>query len=192
MAVTRDVQSDSDDDLIARAATGDTAAYRTLADRHLGRIFAFAYRLLGNHADAEDVAQDVLLRLWTHAAEWKPGGARMTTWLHRVALNLCLDRRARRREAALDPHVEPSDPRPPVTDLIHEREVAARVNEALAALPDRQRAAIALCHYQELGNIEAAAVMEVSVEALESLLARGRRALKARLAELAPDLLGAP
>ncbi len=190
-AVRDDTGRPSDDVLVARAAAGDAAAYRELAERHLGRIFAFAYRLLGNHADAEDVAQEVLLRLWTHAAQWKPGGARMTTWLHRVALNLCLDRRARRREGPLDASADPADPRPPVTQLLHDRDVARHVNEALAALPDRQRAAIALCHYQELGNAEAAEIMEISVDALESLLARGRRALRARLAGVAADLLGA-
>ena len=180
----------SDDTLVARVGAGDALACRELAERHLGRIVSFAYRMLGNHADAEDVAQEVFVRLWTHAARWHPGGARLTTWLHRVALNLCHDRWARVRERPMEAAANLPDPRPSPAMMLHERDIARHVSAALEGLPERQRAAIALCHYQGLGNIEAAGVMEISVEALESLLARGRRGLRARLAAIAPHLLG--
>ena len=180
----------SDDTLVARVGAGDAVACRELAERHLHRIVSLAYRLLGNHADAEDVAQETFVRLWTHAARWQPGGARLTTWLHRVTLNLCRDHRARRREQPLEAAGEPVDPRPSLADAVHERTLALHVSAALGSLPERQREAIVLCHYQGLGNIEAAVVLDVSVEALESLLARGRRALRRRLAAVAPALLG--
>jgi len=169
-----------DDTLVRRIADGDQEACRALVERHLGRIVAFAGRTLGNTADAEDVAQEVFLGLWKTARRWQPRG-RLTTWLHRVALNLCLDRIARRREVPLDAAPEPVDPTPSGVVLLERRAVGQRVNMELAALPPQQRVAIALCHYQGLGNMEAAEMMGLSVEALESLLARGRRTLRARL-----------
>jgi len=136
------------------------------------------------------VAQEVFLRLWTHAPSWRSGEARLSTWLHRVTLNLCLDRRRRRREENLPDDVDPVDPRPGMVDELQRQDTAAHVAAAMAALPDAQRTAIVLCHYQDLRNIEAAEVMGVSVEALESLLARGRRGLRERLRPALPDLLG--
>ena len=180
----------SDDTLMARVAAGDADACRELADRHLARIFRFAYRLLGNEADAEDVAQETFVRLWAHAGEWRPGGARLSTWLYRVTLNLCRDARARAREQPLESAPEPADPTPSVLEQLQERDLAARVNLELAALAERQRTAIVLCNYQGLSNVEAAEVMSVSVDALESLLARARRTLRARLAGVASSLIG--
>jgi RNA polymerase sigma-70 factor (ECF subfamily) len=170
-----------DDLLMRRVGEGDHAACRTLVERHLARVVAFATRTLGNRADAEDVTQDTFLRLWRSAPGWRPGGARLTTWLYRVALNLCLDRLARRRETRLDDAPEPVDPAPPAAELLDRRALGARVNAEIAALPPQQRVANTLSHYEGLGNVEAAEVLGVSVEALESLLARGRRTLRARL-----------
>ena len=175
--------------LMLRIAAGDREAFRWLLERHLGRIVAFAARTLGDRTGAEDVAQEAFLRLWTHASRWQPT-ARLSTWLHRVALNLCLDRLGRGREVALDDIAEPTDPGPTLVTRMQACDIGRHVNAALAQLPAQQRAAIALCHYQGLRNTEAAEVLGVSVEALESLLARGRRALRARLRALLPDLLG--
>jgi len=175
---------------MARVAAGERDAFRRLVERHLGRIVAFARRTLGEQPAAEDVAQDVFLRLWTHGRSWRPGRARLTTWLHQIALNLCRDRLARRREAPLDEAAEVVDPRPSMTALMQERDVGRHVQTALDALSPPQRIAITLCHYQGLHNIEAAGILGVSVDALESLLARGRRALRERLRDLVPDLLG--
>ena len=179
----------SDDDLMRRVAGGDHDACRVLVDRHLGRIVAFAARTLGDPAEAEDVAQDAFLRLWAHAARWQPGAARLTTWLHRVALNLCLDRLRRRPHTALDDAPEPVDPSPDMSTVLHRRDVALRVRDELARLTDAQRAALTLCHYQGIRNYEAAEMMGITVEALESLLARARRTLRERLRPLAPQLL---
>lgn len=180
---------DSDETLMRRTGAGDRDAFRLLIERHLGRIVAFASRVLGQHAAAEDVAQDTFLRLWTHAAAWEPN-ARLTTWLHRVALNLCLDRRRRASPMGLDDVDEPRDPGPSPLERTHSLEIGRHVNAALAELSPQQRVAITLCHYQGLRNREAADVMGVSVDALESLLSRGRRSLRARLHGLLPDLLG--
>jgi len=172
-----------------RTGAGDREAFRQLLDRHLGRMVAFAARVLGNDAGAEDVAQEAFLRLWTHAAHWQPT-ARLSTWLHRVVLNLCLDSLGRARDVALDDIAEPRDPGPSLVARMQARDIGRHVHAALAQLPAQQRVAITLCHHQGLRNTEAAEVMGVSVEALESLLARGRRTLRARLRNLLPDLLG--
>lgn len=185
-------EADSDPDLafLRRVAAGDGAACAALVDRHLGRIVALGWRMLGSRAEAEDVAQDAFLRLWQNAGAWRPGGARLATWLHRVAVNLCLDRLRRRREVDLDVAGDPPSGMPHPGTAMQERAVADRVQAALALLPERQRLAIVLCHFQELGNVEAAAVMEIGVEALESLLARGRRKLRELLQGDAADLMG--
>lgn len=190
----RDIADDKDEDAewLRRAAAGDADASRRLVERHLGPIVGLAGRMLGRLAEAEEVAQETFLRAWQIAATWRPGEARFATWLYRVALNLCHDRLRRRRESPLDAagRVASADPLP---DADAQRaEVARRVAAALDRLPERQRAAIVLCHYQGLGNAAAAEVMGIGVEALESLLARGRRALRTLLAGEARDLLGEP
>jgi RNA polymerase sigma-70 factor, ECF subfamily len=181
----------SDDVLLARVANGDERASRLVVERHLGRVLALARRMLGNPSEAEDVAQDAFLALWRHAGRWRPGEAQLSTWLYKVASNRCLDRLRRRPQVGLDEVPEQSADGDAERDL-HRQDVAREVEAALMALPERQRLAVSLCHYQELGNIEAAALMEISVEALESLLARGRRGLRQQLAERLPDLLGEP
>jgi RNA polymerase sigma-70 factor (ECF subfamily) len=175
---------DPDEELLSRVAAGDAAAVRALVARKLPRLLSLAARMLGDAREAEDVAQDAFLRVWRQAPKWRSGAARFDTWLHRVALNLCYDRLRRRREVAVaDPPERPDEGAAPDRGL-QALDVGRRVAAALQALPDRQREAIVLCHYQELGNIEAAAVMGVSVEALESLLGRGRRTLRAALSDL--------
>ena len=153
---------------------------RELVALKLPRVLALAMRMLDDAAEAEDVAQETLVRTWRQAARWR-GGTRLDTWLHRVALNLCYDRLRRRRER---PVAEPPDQVDPAlgADRQVERDQTARqVRTALAALPERQRAAVLLHHYQDLPQAEAAAVLGVSVDAYESLLARARRTLRTRL-----------
>ena len=180
---------DPDEGLIARVARDEPGAAEAFVAAKLSRILALARRMLGDAAEAEDVAQEVCLRVWKHAPAWKPGAARFDTWMHRVTLNLCYDRLRRRRERpTADPPERPDTGPAPDRGLLA-ADVGRRVQAAMQALPPRQREAIVLCHYQEMGNIEAAGVMGITVEALESLLSRGRRALKAALADLAD---GAP
>jgi len=175
---------ESDEELLARVAAGDPAASRALVARKLPRLLSLAVRMLGDPAEAEDVAQEAFVRVWKQAPKWQAGAARFDTWLHRVALNLCYDRLRRRRELAYAEPPDRPDEGPGPGRGLEAADTGRLVSRALQALPDRQREAIVLCHYQELGNIEAAAVMGVSVEALESLLGRGRRALRAALADL--------
>lgn len=184
------VHEASDDELVEAVASGDGQACAVLMQRHLGRIVALARRMMGNQADAEEVAQEVFLRVWTHAGKWEPGRAQFGTWLHRVAANLCLDR-LRRQRSTVDidemPDLVSGEPAP--DRRLEADELAVRVEAALRQLPDRQRAAIALSHYQGLSNTETAEILEVSVEAVESLLSRGRRQLRSLLATERDELL---
>ncbi len=176
------VESDPDEALLARVAEGDPAAVRSLVARKLPRILSLAGRMLGDTSAAEDVAQEAFLRVWKMAGQWIPGRARFDTWLHRVVLNLCYDRLRRRREITIADPPEQADEGADPDRGLHAADTGRLVGVAMAALPERQREAIILCHYQELSNIDAADIMGVSVDALESLLARGRRALRAALA----------
>ena len=179
--------SDPDEEVVARVAQGDPAAVQALMARKLPRMLSLARRMLGDAVEAEDVAQEVFIRAWKQARHWRPGAGRFDTWMHRVALNLCYDRLRRRRETVMADPPEQTDPALDAEARLLSAGLAAQVADAMNALPPRQKEALILCHYQELSNIEAADLMQISVEAVESLLSRGRRALKASLAELAPE-----
>ncbi|MDR3526244.1 MAG: RNA polymerase sigma factor [Rhizomicrobium sp.] len=176
--------SDPDTDLVVRVGKGDRAAAQALMARHLPAMLAVARRMLSGQAEAEDCVQEAFLKVWTHAARWQPGKAKFETWLYRVVLNQCYDRLRKKvpepLEAAADvpDGSEAADHGLEVADLVHE------VDAALKTLPERQRAAVLLCHFQEHGNNEAAEMLGISVEALESLLARGRRTLRLKLSHL--------
>jgi len=162
-------------------AGGDVSAYRKLCDRFLGPITGYAHRLLGDGAEAEDVAQETFLRIWKNADRYVPTAA-TSTWIYRIAHNLCVDRLRRTKDTSDRVSQLDVEDRPSL--LLDRKQIAAQVEEALAALPEKQRAAICLIHYEGLNQVEASQILEVSVEALESLLARGRRSLRKTLASL--------
>ena len=182
---------DAPDALLAqRAADGDELAFAVIVRRHAPYLRAYVIRLTGSSAEADDAVQDAFIQLWTHAARWEPGRAKFGTWLYRVTINKCYDRLRRRPTASLEAAAEVPDPAPGPDAGLQNAALTVQIEAALAALPERQRAAIQLCHYQGCGNIEAAEILEISVEALESLLARGRRTLRTRLEHLRDETLG--
>jgi RNA polymerase sigma-70 factor (ECF subfamily) len=204
-------EHDPDADLLARVARDDASAVRQLVARKLPRLLSLAVRLLGDRSEAEDVAQEAFVRIWKQAPHWREGEARFDTWLHRVAMNLCYDRLRSRREtpeadlpdaqsleAASAMHADHAGgavggahPPPAPEAALEARQDGARVRAALAALPSRQREALVLTYYQELSNAQAATLMGVGVEALESLLARARRTLRAQLTQSTQSSEGA-
>ncbi len=171
-----------DEALLVLYANGDGAAARVLTGRLTPRVLRYAARLLSDPAEAEDVAQEAMLRLWKIAPDWRQGEAQVTTWLYRVVTNLCTDRLRKRRSVGLDATPEVEDDRPGVVARMQEDDRAKALQAALGRLPERQREAVALRHLEGLSNPEIADVMEISVEAVESLTARGKRALAADLA----------
>jgi len=183
MAMALDAaEGDHDDALMARFAAGDQSAARALTARHAPRALALARRMLRDEAEAEDVTQEAMLRVWRMAPDWRPGEAKLSTWIHKVAFNLSTDRLRRRRSAPLEDAPEPVDEAPGALDGLEAADRATALRRALDALPERQKRAVELRHFDELSNPEIAEALEVSVEAVESLLARGRRALAQSLA----------
>ena len=182
-------RKDVDDALMAQVAAGDLQAWPSLVNRHLRGVVAYAWTILGDGAEAEDVAQETFVRLMRKAPDWQPGAARLRTWLLRVATNLCIDRRRMYRPECLDSAgdvaAEGHGEQITVRRMAHTR----AVGDALARLPERQRTAVTLVHYHGLSNIEAATVLAVSVDAVESLLSRGRRSLRTYLAPVVSELL---
>ena len=173
---------DPDAELLARVGRGEPQAVRELVARKLPRLLALGQRLLGDRGEAEEMAQEAFMRVWKQARSWQQGQARFDTWLHRVALNLCYDRlRGRRDEGPYDELHDAADPAAMPDETLYTAQRSGLLKAALAALPARQREALVLQYYQELSNSETAALMDISVDALESLLARARRALRARL-----------
>lgn len=181
--------SDPDAALMARLAGGDRDAARLLMERRLPRILGLARRMLNDPVEAEDVAQDTFLRVWKSASRWREGEARVETWMSRIAINLCYDRLRRKRETLMETLPERPSQEPSADAVIRAGETSRAVLDALGTLPERQRLAVELCHFQEMSNIEAAQLMEISVDALESLLARGRRKLRQDLAGQSADLI---
>lgn len=180
---------DPDEDLVRRIGAGDRRAAGELVRRHLPKMVGLARRMLGDAAEAEDVAQEVFLRVWKHAAAWKPGQAKFETWMHRVAMNLCLDRLRRNGRNGGEVSPETPDALASATRSLDDAQRRERVRDALQKLPERQRAALVLCYYQERTNGEAADILGVSVDALESLLSRARRTLKTELSAERADLM---
>jgi RNA polymerase sigma-70 factor, ECF subfamily len=180
---------DPDDDLLARLAQDEPQAARELVARKLPRLLALAQRMLGQRAEAEDVAQEAFLRVWKQAPRWRRGEARFDTWLHRVVLNLCYDRLRSPRsghEQAVDELPEVPDAAPTPEQRLGSTQRSDRVDAALARLPARQREALVLQYYQELPQADAAELMGISVDALESLLRRARSSLRTLLLEAGP------
>ncbi|MEM6727162.1 MAG: RNA polymerase sigma factor [Pseudomonadota bacterium] len=189
MEMAFDAMSDvSDEALLVLYANGDANAARSLTLRLAPRVMGHAFRLLGDRAEAEDVTQEALLRLWKIAADWRQGEAQVSTWLYRVTANLCMDRLRKVRPAGLDAAPDVADGAPSADARMIARARADALNEALLALPERQREAVSLRHIEGLKNPEIAEIMDITVEAVESLTARGKRALSKALGKRRAEL----
>jgi RNA polymerase sigma-70 factor (ECF subfamily) len=183
---TRSVQAaelvDGDAELLQAIAGGDRSAFDRLSRRHLDRAYGVALRMTGSRADADDVVQDVFLRLWQRPDAWRPGQALFSTWLYRVVVNRCLDLKRRPKGADLDSVEEPQDPDANAEDSLLDAERSRALDSAVNQLPERQRAAIVLTYTAGLRNAEAASAMDISVKAFEALLVRAKRELRDYLA----------
>jgi RNA polymerase sigma-70 factor, ECF subfamily len=176
----------SDEELMLRIATGDERAFRALLPRYAARAIGLARRIMGNDADAEEIVQDAFLRVWVNAPRWRPQAA-FRTWFYRIVFNLSLNRRRRAPFLPLETAGDPPDPAADASERIERDETNHAVAAAIAALPERQRAAIALTYDEELSNAEAATVLGTSVSSVESLLVRAKRTLREKLGPLVED-----
>jgi RNA polymerase sigma-70 factor (ECF subfamily) len=171
---------DSDEALMARVARGDERAFRELARRHVPAMLGLARRILGNAAEAEDVAQEAMLRVWTNAPRWRPL-ALFRTWLSRVVVNLCLDRKRKAPWVELEAAGEISDLAPLAGDAAEAAERERLLSAAIADLPARQRAAIVLSYTEGMSNAQVAEILDTTVSAVETLLVRGKQNLRRAL-----------
>ena len=172
---------EADGTLMLRVGAGDGDALAILADRHTPMLHAIAWRMLGDAAEAEDVVQEVIVKLWVGAKGWTPVGGGLGGWLRRVATNLCLDRKRKARFVADGEVPDRADDAPGADVMVDEQRRAAALGAAMQALPERQRAALVLTYYEGVSNAEAAAILEIHVKALESLLVRARQGMHRQL-----------
>ncbi len=183
---TRSVQAaelvDGDAELLRAIAGGDRSAFDRLSRRHLDRAYGVALRMTGSRADAQDVVQDVFLRLWQRPDAWRPGQAQFSTWLYRVVVNRCLDLKRRPKGTDLDSVEEPQDPDANAEDSLLDAERSRALDSAVNQLPERQKAAIVLTYTAGLRNAEAASAMDISIKAFAALLGRAKRELRDFLA----------
>lgn len=184
-------EATSDDALMARVAAGDESAFAAIIDLYGVIGQRIGWRMLGDAGEAEDVAQEALLRLWSFGSRWQPGQAGIAAWLKRVVINLCLDRLRRRKFTSDEAVPERIDESPGADEQLDQMRRADAARAAIAALPDRQRAAIVLTYYEEVSNLMAAQTLDMNLKAFESLLLRARAALRAALvATVAADAIG--
>ena len=166
--------------LVTRIADRDEAAFRIVIAQHSPLLHRIAWRMVGEAQESEDIVQEAMLRLWDHAPRLAaaPGKVRLAAWLKRVTVNLAIDRLRVARRVSGDEVPEQTDDAPLADRQIEQREEASTARTLIAALPERQRAAIVLTYYEDVPNAEAAEALDMNIKAFESLLHRARAALR--------------
>jgi RNA polymerase sigma-70 factor (ECF subfamily) len=186
--VAADVVFDEDSELLDKLAIGDEAAFRMLVERHIDRAYAIALRIVGNAADAEDVVQDTMLKIWSHRGRWQHGRAKFSTWLYRVISNRCIDLRRKPRNENVETVPEVADGQPGAIEIIERNELNGMLELAMQRLPEQQRIAVIFSYHENMSNGEIAQVMDTTVAAVESLLKRGRQQLRQLLRKHERDI----
>jgi RNA polymerase sigma-70 factor (ECF subfamily) len=186
--VAADVVFDEDSELLDKLAIGDEAAFRMLVERHIDRAYAIALRIVGNAADAEDVVQDTMLKIWSHRGRWQHGRAKFSTWLYRVISNRCIDLRRKPRNENVETVPEVADSQPGAVEIIERNELNGMLELAMQRLPEQQRIAVIFSYHENMSNGEIAQVMDTTVAAVESLLKRGRQQLRQLLRKHERDI----
>jgi RNA polymerase sigma-70 factor (ECF subfamily) len=170
----------SDEDLMLRVAAGEQAAFHQLARRYASRAAGLARRITGSEADAEDIVQEALLRVWVNAPRWRAVAA-FRTWFYRIVVNLCLNRQRRAPFVPIEQAGDVRDPSANAGEQMERDQEAQRLAAAMGELPERQRIALTLTYGEGLSNAETAAVIGTSVSGVETLLVRARRSLREKL-----------
>ncbi len=170
--------AESDDALMDRVRQRDGEAFRMLIDRHADLPFRIACRMMSDSSEAEDIAQEAMLRLWNNAGKWQGGGSGVGAWLSRVATNLCLDRLRKKRRMSDEDVPEQADDAASADELVDGEKQAHAVKNCIEKLGERQRAAVILTYYEEQSNLLAADQLDMKIKAFESLLFRARGSLR--------------
>jgi len=179
-----------DEALLRRCADGDRQASALLINRYTPKILSLAQRMTGSREDAEDITQEVFIKVFRQAPNWETGKAKFSTWLHRVVVNQCYDRLRKKRETGMDEVPDMEDDTVGPAGQLQASQTQTRLRSAIDELPERQRAAILLSHFEGLSNPETAEILDISVEAVESLLSRARRSLRNALSGERAALMG--
>jgi RNA polymerase sigma-70 factor (ECF subfamily) len=175
-------RTDQEAALVIQVQAGDDAAFHLLLKQNLPMIHQYASRMLGNPAEAADVAQEVFIRFWQKSKSFDPTRAKLSTWLHQIAHNLCMDYfRKQARLTGLEDREEPTSAM--LESDLDQEQRTQQMRTLISQLPERQRSALILCHFQGLSNKQAAKILDITAEALESLLSRARRTLKSTFKE---------
>ena len=186
--VAAEIVFDEDSELLDKLATGDEVAFRLLVERHIDRAYAIALRIVGNAADAEDVVQDTMLKIWSHRGRWQHGRAKFSTWLYRVISNRCIDLRRKPRNENVETVPEVADGQPGAVEIIERNELNGMLELAMQRLPEQQRIAVIFSYHENMSTGEIAQVMDTTVAAVESLLKRGRQQLRQLLRKHERDI----
>lgn len=174
----------TDQQLMEHIGSGDKSAMTEFVSRYYNRILDFAKRHLNRLMDAEDIAQEAFIRVWRKASQWQDRHLPPHSWLYRITYNLCIDQlRKTKPETDVDEQGSLANDDLPENN-IYQQQTEKLLDNALRTLPERQCTAIVLCNYQGFSNRDAASIMDITVEALESLLSRGRRQLRKKLIDL--------
>jgi len=166
-----------DEELIAHVANHNKEAFDNLLTRHMNGLYSVAYRMRMSQSDAEDVIQEVMMKVWQRADSWREGGASVRTWMFTITHNVCIDFKRKNKRPHLELIEEPKDKSPSAEEMVAEKETGEIVAESISELPDNQKAAVILTHYEKLSNAEVAQAMDTTVKAVESLLVRARKTL---------------
>ncbi len=179
-----EIFSGNDDSLLLATASGDRRAFAQLAQNHTPRLLRLAWRYSGRLSAAEDVVQEALVRIWMRAGQWDAGRGSVKSWMDRIVINLCIDQgRSTLPTTDIDELEERVDSTPDPHEQFSGAQLAQAIRESIEALPERQRAALALCFNKEIDCAQGAQILGVSIPTMESLLFRGRRTVRRRLLE---------
>ncbi|MEN8264811.1 MAG: sigma-70 family RNA polymerase sigma factor [Nitrospirota bacterium] len=175
--------TDLDDEaLIQWICKGRHEAFAALVKRHSKRFYSFAYLIIFNKNDAEDIVQEAFLKLWNRPELWDPGRqVKFTTWFYRVIRNLCLDHNKKKKPLSLSEDMQLSNKQPGQEILLNQKQKQEQLDSLIQELPERQQLALNLCFYEELSNKEAAEIIGVNVKALQSLIMRAKTTLKEKV-----------
>jgi len=177
----------TDEEIMLTVAGGDTDAFEEIVLRHQKSAWSVAYRFLGEVTEAEDVVQDAFLKIFVAAPRYRPT-AKFSTFLYRVVSRLCMDRARKMHPIYTDAPPDITDPTPSAASFAVARDRVAEVQHVLARLPEKQRIAVILRHYEGLDYRSIAASLEITEKAVERLLARGREQMRKELASLRDDV----